>query len=62
MGVGLAPLPYARLSAEALAERLATVTQDQAMQARARQVGERIRAEDGLAKAVKVIEAYFGAQ
>lgn len=59
MGVSPMPIPYARLNAEILAQRLITISKDRGMQERARQIGGQIRAEQGLARAVNTIEGYF---
>jgi len=59
MGVSPMPIPYTKLSAEILAQRLITILKDRSMQERARQIGGQIRAEQGLARAVNTIEGYF---
>jgi sterol 3beta-glucosyltransferase len=59
-GVAPRPLPRAKLTAEKLASALKTVTNDGTMQDNARRVGERIRAEDGLGNAVRLIERAAG--
>lgn len=56
LGVGPRPIPRRRLTSENLAEAIGIATSDTAMQQRARDLGERIRAEDGIAAAVAVIE------
>lgn len=61
LGVGPTPLPRARLTAERLAGAIAEVERDQGMAARAAALGERIRAEDGVGKAVAAIERMAGA-
>lgn len=58
LGVGPQPLPAAELTPEALAEALTLVTHDPAMRARAKTLGARIRAEDGVGEAVRRIEAF----
>jgi len=60
LGVGPAPLAIRGLSARRLGATLRQVLGDEAMQARARALGARIRAEDGVGAAVRAIEATFG--
>ncbi|MFZ4614809.1 MAG: glycosyltransferase [Rectinemataceae bacterium] len=57
LGVGPRPLPRRRLSAEALASSLTTALTDAGIRSRAAALGERIRSEDGVARAVEAIEA-----
>ncbi len=59
LGVGPRPIPRQKLTAEKLAEAINMVTGDQAMQQRAAELGERIRAEDGVTRAVEIIEGYL---
>jgi UDP:flavonoid glycosyltransferase YjiC (YdhE family) len=56
LGVGPAPIARSRLSAERLASAIDTAVRDQAMAARAAELGARIRAEDGVGRAVAAIE------
>ncbi len=56
LGVGPAPLPRRRLTAERLAAAITRAVHDEALRARAAALGERIRAEEGVARAVEVIE------
>jgi sterol 3beta-glucosyltransferase len=56
LGVGPEPLPQKKLTVEGLAERINTVTTDTAMQRRAAKIGARLRAEDGVANGVRIIE------
>jgi sterol 3beta-glucosyltransferase len=60
LGVGPQPLPRASLTASDLAIAIRTAVSDSAMQARARALGEAIRAENGVAKAVAAIRARHG--
>lgn len=55
LGVGPEPIPQKRLTADALAAVIQMATSDTAMQARAAELGERIRAEDGVANAVEIV-------
>ncbi len=57
LGAGPRPIPQRRLTAAALAEAIAAAVGDPAMRARAAALGEAIRAEDGVARAVALIEA-----
>jgi UDP:flavonoid glycosyltransferase YjiC (YdhE family) len=60
LGVGPAPLPFGKLRAGDLAAAIDQAVSDGGMQQRARALGERIRAEDGLAAAVAVLEGLAG--
>ncbi|GII02842.1 glycosyltransferase [Planobispora takensis] len=51
LGAGPVPLPVRRLTAEALAARVAAAVRDGGMRAAAARLGERLRAEDGVARA-----------
>jgi UDP:flavonoid glycosyltransferase YjiC (YdhE family) len=57
LGVGAKPIPRKRLTAARLAEAISTVTEDMVLRERAAALGERIRAEDGVARAVEAVEA-----
>ncbi len=54
--VGPPAIPRAKLSAERLARALKKVTEDQAMQSRAAELGAHIRDEEGVHNAVRLIE------
>ena len=56
LGVGPPPIPQRHLTAERLAATIRLATSDQAMQERARAIGQKLREEDGVAKAVRIIE------
>jgi sterol 3beta-glucosyltransferase len=56
LGVGPAPIPRKRLTAERLALAIHQAVTDQAMRQRAALLGAKIRAEDGIARAVAVVE------
>jgi sterol 3beta-glucosyltransferase len=58
-GVGPRPIPRKRLSVELLAEAINTAVTDTGLRERAAQLGERIRTENGVQEAVRVIEEYF---
>jgi len=56
LGVGPASIPFKRLTADRLAQAIQIAVTDQAMRQRAAELGERIRAEDGIARAAAVIQ------
>jgi len=56
LGVGPQPIPSAELSASKLAVALVQAMQDDEMRARAARVGKKIRAENGVRNAVRLIE------
>jgi UDP:flavonoid glycosyltransferase YjiC (YdhE family) len=56
LGVGPAPVPRNRLTAERLARAIEAAVRDKAISARAAELGARIRAEDGVGRAVAAIE------
>jgi len=61
LGVGPAPIPARKLSVERLASALVEATSSAKMRASAEVVGRRIRAEDGVSRAIKIIEAHLEA-
>jgi sterol 3beta-glucosyltransferase len=56
LGVGPAPLAYRRLSTEKLAKAITLATRDPGMRQRAAALGQKIRAQDGVARAIEIIE------
>jgi UDP:flavonoid glycosyltransferase YjiC (YdhE family) len=56
LGVGPQPIPRKNLTAEALAHAIQIAVSDAQMQRKAAELGEKIRAEDGIGAAVKQIE------
>jgi sterol 3beta-glucosyltransferase len=56
LGVGPRPTPRRRLTAERLAAAITSAVTDKDMRARAAALGERIRAEDGVGRAIGIIE------
>ncbi len=56
LGVGVQPIPQKKLTAENLGAAIRTVVSDREMQRRAKALGEKIRAEDGVARAAEIIE------
>jgi sterol 3beta-glucosyltransferase len=57
LGVAPQPLPLRRLTAPDLAESIRTVLCQPGFAARAAELGERVRAEDGVASAVEILES-----
>jgi sterol 3beta-glucosyltransferase len=55
MGVGAEPIPQKKLTAEALLRAIRVATEDGRVRERAAVLGERIRAERGVARAVEII-------
>jgi sterol 3beta-glucosyltransferase len=55
LGAGPPPLSGARVTSDALAAAIHTALEDPALSARARELGERIAAEDGVGQAVEEI-------
>jgi len=55
LGAGPRPIPVRRLSAAKLAQAISTAVEDGAMRARAQALGECIRAEEGVVRAMEVI-------
>lgn len=62
LGVAPKPIPPKRLRAGPLAAALARATGDRDMRARAAAIGQQIGSEDGVAKAVVLIERYAAAR
>ncbi|NPV87370.1 MAG: glycosyltransferase family 1 protein [Anaerolineae bacterium] len=60
MGLGPPPVAQKNLTAGRLAEAIETAVTDAAMRARASRAGAAIRAENGVANALGVIEKHFG--
>lgn len=56
LGVGAAPVPQRRLTADQLAAALDAVIGNESMARSARELGERVRAEDGIGTAVAALE------
>ena len=57
LGAGADPIPQKTLTAERLAAAIRDVTTDPSFRSRAEALGEQIRREDGVARAVAIIEA-----
>jgi sterol 3beta-glucosyltransferase len=60
IGAGAAPIPQNKLTADRLAAAIRLVVTDSAMQHRAAGIGEQLRAEDGVANALSLIQKYIG--
>jgi sterol 3beta-glucosyltransferase len=60
LGAGPAPIPQKRLNADNLAAAIQAAVSDPAMSRRAAELGEKIRAEDGIARAVAIINRRLG--
>ena len=60
LGVGPAPIPIRRLKTETLTRALSIVLNDPGVSARAAELGERLRAEDGVGVAVDRISRLLG--
>ena len=58
LGAGPRPIPAQRLSAKRLAEAMVTAVNDEEMIKRAKGVGEKIRAEGGVSRAVELLQGY----
>jgi UDP:flavonoid glycosyltransferase YjiC (YdhE family) len=58
-GAGTKPIPRKKLTAERLAETMRIAVSDERLRARAAELGEKVRREDGVGKAVKILEAHF---
>ncbi|WP_323227437.1 glycosyltransferase [Spirulina sp. 06S082] len=59
LGVAAPPIHQKNLTAEALTNAIATVTEDENIKARSRQLGEQIRAEDGIGNTIKLVDRYL---
>lgn len=59
LGAGPEPIPRSQLSVERLASAITAAVSDKSMHRRAAELGERIKAEDGVAKAVEAIDYYL---
>ncbi|TQM72022.1 UDP:flavonoid glycosyltransferase YjiC (YdhE family) [Actinomadura hallensis] len=57
LGAGPAPLPFRSLTVPRLAARIRRAVEDQEMADRAEELGRRIRAEDGVGRAQKIIDS-----
>jgi UDP:flavonoid glycosyltransferase YjiC (YdhE family) len=60
LGLGPAPIPRKKLTADRLANAIRIAVTDPAIKQRAADCGMAVRSEDGVGNAVKVIRQYFG--
>lgn len=60
LGIGPDPIPRSRLTADRLAEAITQAVTDQVARQRAAALGEKIRTEDGVGEAVRIICQYMG--
>jgi UDP:flavonoid glycosyltransferase YjiC (YdhE family) len=60
LGVGPEPIPRRKLTAGRLAQALQTAVTDQGMRQRAARLGARIQAEDGIARAIDIVQEMNG--
>ncbi len=60
LGAGPDPIPAKKLTAERLAGAIQAITCDTQMKARAQALGSAIRAEDGVGRAVQIVQQYLG--
>ena len=58
LDVGPQPIPRRQLTAMQLAEAITTAVTDPGILSRAKRLGEQIRSEDGIGKAVGILEGY----
>lgn len=59
LGVGPAPIVHKKLTVERLAAAIQAAVTDEALRQRAAGLGARLRAEDGVARAVEIVEWYL---
>lgn len=59
LGLGPDPIPQKKMTADRLANAISIAVSDSRMKQRASSCGEAIRAEDGLGKALAIIQQYF---
>jgi UDP:flavonoid glycosyltransferase YjiC (YdhE family) len=62
LGVGPSPIPYKELSVEGLAAAIQQAVSDEAMRDRAIAIGQKIRAEDGIANAIEAFDRHLSLQ
>jgi sterol 3beta-glucosyltransferase len=62
LAAGPPPIPRGKLTADKLATAIRQAVSDTQMQKRASELGEKIRAEDGIANALDFIEQYVHAR
>jgi sterol 3beta-glucosyltransferase len=62
LGVGPKPIPRLKLTADKLAAAITRAVQDEGIRLRAAQLGQKIRAEDGVGNAVRAVEEIMSTQ
>jgi len=62
LGVGPSPIPQRKLTAERLADAIGSAVAEHGMRQRAASLGEAIRAEDGVGRAIAVINSRLSGQ
>jgi sterol 3beta-glucosyltransferase len=60
LGVGPTPIPRKRLTADRLAHAISVAVTDESIRKRAAELGETIRAEEGVVNAVRIINQALG--
>jgi UDP:flavonoid glycosyltransferase YjiC (YdhE family) len=60
LGAGPAPIPRRRLTADRLARTICVAVTDESIRRRAAELGKRIRAEDGVRNAVRIVDQTLG--
>ena len=58
LGAGPEPIPFAELTAGRLADAISVVTTDQGIRRRAEEIGQLVRGEDGLGRALEIVMQY----
>jgi sterol 3beta-glucosyltransferase len=58
LGIGPMPIPQTALTAVSLAAAIGDATSNASMQSRAAELGQRVRAENGIARAIEVLNDY----
>ncbi|GAB5536387.1 MAG: hypothetical protein Rubg2KO_26360 [Rubricoccaceae bacterium] len=61
LGVGTAPIPQRKLTADGLARAIRKTLDNASLRQRAKALGAKIRAEDGIGRAVQALETIQGA-
>jgi len=60
LGVGPRPIPQKKLNVENLSRAMRQMISDETMRQKAQDLGEKLRTEDGVTKAVEIIMSYLG--
>ena len=59
LGIGPHPVPRKKLTAENLAEAIGLAASDQSIRQRAAHIGELVRSEDRVQRAVEIFQRYY---